>query len=522
MRICLASRFLSRAATSGLANATAELARALAAQGHSVHVLTRSVDAPTIDGVDVRWIAAPTAPAHPVASAELLDALGHAAAVHRAVESIHEDHGIDAVMAPLWGGEGAVCILDERFPTLVSCMTSRATIHALGEGTELSRADEQLVAFERAALRRTAHLHALTRADLDRTVADSGAKPDVARVIGRGLADRAGVPDPAGAGGPLQVLFVGRLEHRKGVDTLLAAASELAAEGVDFALDVVGAESPNAAYRSSFESSAARDPAFARRVRFAGVVDDAELDRLFRAADVVCVPSRYESHGVVLVEAMMFGKPIVACGIGGVPEVVEDEGNALLVPPDRPDLVAAALRRLADQPGLRSALARRSRELYETRFDSAIVADRVAAFLREVAERPRATTDASLPARLAELVDEVLALGPDGAASLARDVVSPPADGWQDALEEVERDRLAWRIRAHAAEDDRAAWEDRAQEAERQREELQGVLDSVARSRSWRLTRPLRRARQLSGRPEPSDRNGRPTPNAGAPARDDR
>ena len=181
----------------------------------------------------------------------------------------------------------------------------------------------------------------------------------------RGLRDHAAsnghATSPAPPNGTLDLLFVGRREPRKGVDVLLHAFADVARDHADVTLTLAGA---------------AREPGDPPedRVRFLGPVSPARLHELLAKADVVCQPSRYESHGIVLVEAMMFGRPLVSTRSGGIPEVVEAGGNALLAEPGDPDSLAAALRTVVGDAALRRRMAARSRELYLERYDVAAVA----------------------------------------------------------------------------------------------------------------------------------------------------
>ena len=338
MNLCLACRDVHADRPGGLARATRDLAEALAGQGHAVHLLTDLPAQPPLEleGVDVRRVPAlpgwgPFAGPAPETAA---DNLLHAAAVYREARRIHEqDTPVDAVLAPLWRSEGAVCLLDDAFPTVVSCMTSLQTLTEVdARYLQLPDIGERL-GLERAALRRSPYLHGLTRSVLDKTTEDYELRPARAVVIGRGLRDRrpAGTdhldpsanenptadphPDPAPTA--LRVLFVGRIERRKGVDTLLAAARALFDAGVDVNLTLAGPEA-DPSFQERFAQDAAARPGLSQHVRFAGAVSDRELDRLYREADVVCVPSRYESHGIVLIEAMMFAKAIVTGSGGGV------------------------------------------------------------------------------------------------------------------------------------------------------------------------------------------------------------
>ena len=106
-------------------------------------------------------------------------------------------------------------------------------------------------------------------------------------------------------------------------------------------------------FRESFEREVVDLPHILPAVRFAGHVSDHELDCLFRESDIVCVPSRYESHGVVLLEAMMFGRPIATCDGGGIVEVVDHGRNALVSAPGDVPALVDSLRRLVEDTELR-------------------------------------------------------------------------------------------------------------------------------------------------------------------------
>jgi glycogen(starch) synthase len=453
-------------------------------------VITRSDDVPELDGAAVHAIVAPaTAPEVPV-----LDHLAHAAAVYRTAAKINEHERVHAVVAPLWCSEGIVCVLDEQFPTVITCMTSMATVDEIR-----AAGDPALEALERSLMRRARYLHGLTRGSIDKTLADFQADPVEVGVVGRGLFDRAGTAAPEGTrrGDGREILFVGRLEKRKGVDVLLEAARRLAAAGTEFTLTLVGPDMGDSAtgetYSAAFErESGAGRHALAGRVRFEGAIDDDELTRCYRRADIVCLPSRYESHGVALIEAMMFGKPIVACKAGGVPEVVDEGGNALLATPGDPESLASCLRALLADPDLRRRFGARSRALYEERFEAGAVADQMTSFLGGVAQVHRYGRSAppDLANRLATVVGEVLPMAPAHALATAEDLLAPSADSWRVATRDAHRELAAWQARAY--------------EAERQRDEAERALAAVSGSRSWRLTRVFRGLRSIH-RSRPQD-----------------
>src|SRR6202040_4042859 len=119
-------------------------------------------------------------------------------------------------------------------------------------------------------------------------------------------------------------------------------------------------------YRAVFE--AALPPELGARIRFHGEVSEDRLRGFYRACDVLVAPSRYESFGLILVEAMMYGKPAVACRAGGMVEVVEEGRTALLAEPGDANSLEACLERLALDPSLRREMGEAARQRYEARF----------------------------------------------------------------------------------------------------------------------------------------------------------
>lgn len=152
--------------------------------------------------------------------------------------------------------------------------------------------------------------------------------------------------------------WVGRLSREKGLDVLIDALSFL--RDLPFHLTVVG-DGPE---RPGLESLA-RERRVSDRIKFAGVVS--ESGRLMNGFDVLVLSSRTEGTPITLLEAMHSSVPIVATSVGGIPQVITPlEG--VLVPPERPDSLALALRHVHAEPLLATERARRALERLETHF----------------------------------------------------------------------------------------------------------------------------------------------------------
>ena len=159
-------------------------------------------------------------------------------------------------------------------------------------------------------------------------------------------------PIPELMDGKINVLFLGRLEKRKGLRYLLSAYSKLKWDLPDLRLIVVGAGNPDAeCYRIMSERNL-------QDIVFTGRVSDEMRARYFKSAHVYCSPATgNESFGIVLLEAMAAGAPVVATDIRGYASVAHHGHDSLLVPPKDDDALAQAILALVGDPDLRARLA---------------------------------------------------------------------------------------------------------------------------------------------------------------------
>ncbi len=167
----------------------------------------------------------------------------------------------------------------------------------------------------------------------------------------RGAQPLPGWPGKGGAIG-----FLGRWdEPRKGLSVLLAAFGRLATTRPELRLLLAGPGDPE-------ELAEQLDPAWADRVHALGRIDEADKARFFASLDVYCAPNTGgESFGIVLLEAMAGGAPVVASELDAFRRVVGDAG--VLVPPEDPTALADALAALLDAPARRTALRKKGTKL---------------------------------------------------------------------------------------------------------------------------------------------------------------
>jgi phosphatidylinositol alpha-mannosyltransferase len=190
-------------------------------------------------------------------------------------------------------------------------------------------------------------------------------------------------PLPDLADGRPTVLFVGRLEKRKGLRFLLRAWPMVRERVPEARLVVVGRGRPLDGYRRF----AARQGWSTSDVIFAGYVPSEDLPRYYQACDVFCAPNTgQESFGIVLLEAMAAGAPIVASDIPGYRDVVAHGEQGLLVERQNPGALADAVCRLLSDPGLRATMRRAGQEKARA-YDWPRVASQVLDYYDEVLER---------------------------------------------------------------------------------------------------------------------------------------
>jgi glycosyltransferase involved in cell wall biosynthesis len=172
-----------------------------------------------------------------------------------------------------------------------------------------------------------------------------------------GVTSPGGCPSPPPADGRLRVVAVGNMGRQKGFDILLEAARVSA---FTWEITFVGSGHDLEALRGI---AATLPPG---RVRFAGWVDDPTAYVL--AADVVCMPSRWESFPYAALEAAALCRPVVGSLVDGLDEIIVDGETGILVAPDRPDALAVALDRLAANPGLAVEFGRAANARVRERF----------------------------------------------------------------------------------------------------------------------------------------------------------
>jgi glycosyltransferase involved in cell wall biosynthesis len=402
MRIAMISEHASPLAALGGEDAggqnvhVADLSVALAEQGHDVRVYTRRdspelpTSVPVRDGVTVVHV--PAGPAEPVGKDALppyMPAFGE----WLTAQWTSGDWLPDVAHAHFWMSGTAAVIAGRRTGVPVV-----QTYHALGtvkrryQGAA-DTSPPQRIRCERALGQLVGRVIAQCRDEV-RELVHMGVPRSRMTVIPSGVDSQRFTPDgpvaPRDPGRP-RILTVGRFVARKGFDDVLRALRRVPeAECV-----VIGgppadrlADDPLAAQLWEI----ARSHHVADRVRLIGGVPPGEMPRWYRSADVLAVAPWYEPFGLVPLEAMACGVPVVATAVGGLTDTIVAGRTGDLVPPRDPRALGVVLRRLLDDPGRRFAYASAALERVRRCYSWQRAAERLGAVYATVAG-PRAMSE---------------------------------------------------------------------------------------------------------------------------------
>jgi D-inositol-3-phosphate glycosyltransferase len=372
-----------------------ELSQAMGARGYIVDVFTRrlSADAPDTQpfGPNARVVNIDAGPAGAIEKEALPSHLREFEANLLAFAA-REGITYDMVHSHYWmsGEVGTRLAKRWRVPHV-------AMFHTLGEVKNRARATEHEPASRIAAERAiatsadrvvvaSAHekhlLTALYGADPERiAIVPCGVDLDLFAPMEKEFARRhLGLKD-----GERVILFVGRIEPLKGIDILISVAAQLH-EDENFIVLIVGGDARASAEIEQLRAQAER-LGVDHHVSFVGSVAHDQLPLYYNAADVCVVPSYYESFGLVAVESMACGTPVVASRVGGLTTTVQDGETGYLIPWRCPEPFAERLELLLDNDELRASFGRAGREAVE-RFRWANVADAVAALYESLLVEP--------------------------------------------------------------------------------------------------------------------------------------
>lgn len=353
------------------------LACALAQRGHQVHVICQAVGETKDvidDGVFVHRVGA---------NPKRYSAVARISYSFRAwlkLREIIKQYDIEIVEATYWGAEALLYSLRRRTPLIVrtdvsaSDMLRTRTYAGVKELLSL-KVLSRLESFSaKRADRVVAISHDLYTRAIEELHIDPGKVDRVPHAVDTAkysyiesdVRERLGIP----RGIPL-VLFVGRLEARKGVHVLCQAIPEIIGSMPSTRFVLVGRDTntPQGGSVKSYITKEAERRGFSDNLVLIDSMLPDELVALYSACDVFVLPSLWEGFGLVVLEALACGKPVVATSVGGAPEIGLTPPSGIVVAPNNPkELAEALLELLSLDDEDKRLVAKKNRELIENRF----------------------------------------------------------------------------------------------------------------------------------------------------------
>ena len=319
--------------------------------------------------------------------------LNYSHASYECTQAIHARYGLDVVDSPLWNLDGMVTAVSRSLPVVVRVVTAMKQIADV-HGRQ-SAETEALGELEGVLLGASAGIISNSVASAEALTRVYGIQPHdhVHGIIPYGMVpvSESDVPvDPPSGNGPVTVLFVGRLEKRKGIQDLFAAIPAVLDRHPDVRFTIAGsdnstedgfADEAGVSYSAYFAQEYA---GYVDRVRFLGFVDEDRLQELYRSCDIFVAPSLYESFGLIYLEAMNFARPVIGCNAGGPRDIIVDGETGLLVPPADPEALGEAISRLVASQDERFAIGQAGRRRLLERYSHTAMATGFVDFYRRV------------------------------------------------------------------------------------------------------------------------------------------
>jgi len=348
IKIALLSQEYSNVCAGGNCRHTHILAHGLTKLGQEVHVISKSEKDSDYDYMDENVFVHKIVPKH-VEELQLparMDVsnknLEYSYAVCLKLLDLVDKNCVDIVESVSWDAEAFVFSLYKPVPLVIRIVTPLFKLME-SQGWDVT-SDRKLAHWmEGEAVRRSDKVIAISNAigklfhdhhdvPLDNIVyCPLGcALPDEKQLVRNRVDDK------------INVLFVGRLERRKGIDTLFKAIPHVLDANENVYFWIAGKDTNLGPDGQSFKEylSSTLTGKQLSHVKFFGFVTEQQLNELYRTCDIFVAPSLYESFGQIYIEAMAWGKPVIGCNVGGVPEVIQDGKTGIIVPPK--DLVAIA------------------------------------------------------------------------------------------------------------------------------------------------------------------------------------
>jgi glycosyltransferase involved in cell wall biosynthesis len=363
------------------------LSHSLQKLGHTVHVVARDEQDSerTINGIQVHYIKG-------VGNA-LTRYWRFARSASKKIKELNKQNGFDIIHAnlPL---VPSFAIPDDSAKAIVCAVHStwkgEAMVTKRDNPKELNPNEKSMLRFnfvlrsyEKKLMKRSDALIAVSKYTVDELTDLYGIDKTKIHVIYNGVDIERFKPRPNSAERRREfglekdqkvVLFVGRLYHRKGIDTLLRSVPPVLKEysNVKFVISGTGFKQKEESLRNLAKELDIED-----HVTFLGYVPDDKLPLLYSASDIFVLPAIYENFPFAILEAQATGLPVISTKVGGIPEFLVDNQNGYVIEPRDPTQLTQKVLALLQDPKLAKKMGDRGRKLIEEKFDWRLITSQV-------------------------------------------------------------------------------------------------------------------------------------------------
>lgn len=386
--------------TDGNARHNGVLAEELAHRGHTVYVVARAEGTKdkTVEFRNGVWLYRhqPKKLVRAVTGfGRADDQIAHAKSVYSTVKGIKDKHGVDVILVPIWDVEGLAILKHKLAPTILSLMSPlKKVVETQWFGVD-EPSYEITYEFEKYCVLNADAVMPISN-NIKQTIGDlydiNWKKVETrvpVRMIPLGVNDQfvdEGTTSSL-SGNQVKLLYVGRFERRKGIDLLLEVLPKLLSKHKELKVDLIGdktlIDEHGVSYFTEFEAKYKKEPWF-KRINAPGFVSEEELTASYKDCDVFVAPSRYESFGQIYIEAMASGKAVIGTRVGGIPEVVEDGVNGLLIENEDAHDLEAKLEKLIVDKDLRDKMGEQSRRIIKEKFSAKVWGDSFLALVKDI------------------------------------------------------------------------------------------------------------------------------------------
>lgn len=409
MRVCLISReYPPDTGFGGIATFTRHLAHGLALNGHEVEVVSLSKDRvgtfeDAVEDAGVRQ----TIRVHRVDKTGITKnlslvplytpysqyCLGAATALWAKFLELHKERPFDVVDSPELLAEGLMPAVTKAAPLLVRLYTPHSKFIAEQLHNVTPSFDHQLVAMiERVAMLNADGITSPSDDLADFVARDLGYPREKIAIVRNPIDTSEFSPEGEVAlpsDGRLMVMFIGRLEERKGISYLVDAIPEVVSRFANVRFVIIGDDTKTGAGHSSVLEDLKerlRRTGCRGHVEFIDRVPLASLPTYYRSADISIVPSVYDNSPYTCLEAMSCGNAVVGSSAGGTREYMVDGESGVVIPPRDSKAIAEALLELLSNDAERERLGRNARERVLANFDRKVIAGQTAALYEKAIE----------------------------------------------------------------------------------------------------------------------------------------